>query len=263
MATHYVYVDSRDAMTSTNNTEFLVQLNENLTLGPDTTYRIDDFRMVNSMPNCTLQNQNLYVHVSGSTRYVPLPTGHLTASTLTSLMSTQLSSYAGGGWSVSYDASQNALKVTNPNAFALVTDAELKSGAYAPSSWPSGASKDKPLSFNSMLGNYGGNPARSVTANEYFIKFLDLQIYDYVQLRSKRLASHKVTSVRCEHDILLKASVDVAFGEIIKARTPNFDSIHLGRTPHRALDFQITDRFGQPIQYLYDPRISFTVVFYG
>ena len=82
-------------------------------------------------------------------------------------------------------------------------------------------------------------------------------------MRSKRLASHKVTSVRSEHDIILKASVDVAFGEIIRARTPNFDSIHLGRTPHRALDFQITDRFGKPIPYLYDPRISFTIVFYG
>ena len=265
MTTHYVYVDSRDATFSKNNTEFTIQLNENLTLGPDTTYRIDDFRMVNSMPNSTLENQYLWVRVGGNTKWVPLPTGYITAQSLAGIISSQLSAYAGGGWSVSYDQTQNALRITNSNSFYMVTDAELADGTYVPERgvWPSGASKDKPLSFNALIGNYSGNPARNVTHNEYRIEFLDLQIYDYVFLRSKHLASHKVTSVRSEHDICLKAHVNVAFGEIITASTPGFDSIHLGRTPHRALDFQITDRFGKPIPYLYDPRISFTLVFYG
>ena len=181
-------------------------------------------------------------------------------------MQSQLSAYAGGGWTVTYDQGQNTLRITNSgNAFYLVTDLELKNETYLPEggNWPSGGSKDRPLSLNALLGNYAGNPSRFVTNFEFMQKFLNIQRYDYVCLRSKRLASHKITSVRSEHDIILKATVDVAFGEIIKAKTPNFDSIHLGRTPHRVLDFQITDRFGQPIQYLYDPAISFTLVFYG
>jgi hypothetical protein len=265
MTTHYVYVDSRDAVHSNGNTDFLVQLNENLQLGPDTTYRIDSFRMVNSMPNITTQNQNMYVHINGSVHVVPLPPDNYSAQALTQVMSAQLGSYAGSGWNVSFDSGQNSFKIKNSTAFYLVTDAELAAGTYTPqgNAWPSGASKTKPLSFNSILGNYSGNPARSVTSFEYLNKFLDLQIYDYVQLRSQRLASHKVTSARSEHSILLKADVNVAFGEIIEAKTPNFDSIHLGRTPHKALDFQITDRVGAPIPFLYDPRISFILVLYG
>ena len=265
MTTHYVYVDSRDAVVSTNNTAFTIQLNENLDLGPDTTYRIDNFRMINSMPNITVQNQNMYVHINGSVHVVPLPPGNYSADGLTQIMPAQLDSYAGGGWGVYHDSKQNTFKITNSTAFHLVNDAELANGTYVPQggAWPSGASNIKPLSFNSILGNYANNPATEITSFQFMTKFVDLQIYDYVQLRSKRLASHKVTSVRSEHDILLKAPVDVAFGEIIRAATPNFDSIHLGRTPHKTLDFQITDRFGQPIPYLYDPRISFTVVFYG
>lgn len=256
-------MDSRDAIQKNGNTDFLIQLNENLELGPDTTYRIDSFRMVNSMPNITEKNQNLYVHISGSTHVVPLPPGNYTAAGLTQIMPAQLDSYAGSGWGVTWDSGQNRFKISNSASFHLVNDAELAAGTYTPSSWPSGASRSNPLSFNSILGNYANNPALDITATYWQTKFLDLQIYDYVQLRSQRLASHKVTSSRSEHSILLKADVNVAFGEIIEAQTPNFDSIHLGRTPHKALDFQITDRFGAPVPFMYDPRISFVLVLYG
>ena len=146
-----------------------------------------------------------------------------------------------------------------------MNDAELAAGTYVPQgyAWPAGASASNPLSFNSILGNYANNAALDITSTVWQTKFLDLQIYDYVQLRSQRLASRRVTSTRSEHSIALKIDVNNAFGEIISSSTPNFDSIPIGRTPHKTLDFQITDRFGTPIPFLYDPRISFVLVLYG
>jgi hypothetical protein len=93
--------------------------------------------------------------------------------------------------------------------------------------------------------------------------FADLQPYSYLQLRSKRLASKNVISVRNEHDILLKIPLDVAYGNIIRAETPGFDSIVVGRTLHRNLDFSITDYKGNVVETLYDTRISFILVLYG
>jgi len=265
MTTHQVHIDARSAVLNSKNSSFTVQLNENLQLGPDTTYRIDQFRMVNAMPNITIQNQNMYVHINGSVHVVPLPPGYYSAQGLTQIMPAQLDSYAGNGWGVTWDSTQNFFRITNNTAFHLVNDAELAAGTYVPqgNAWPSGASASNPLSFNAMLGNYANNPALDISSTVYQSRFLDLQIYDYVQLRSTRLASNRVTDVNSSHNICLKVDVNVAYGEVITASSPNFDSIHLGRTPHRVLDFQITDRFGQPIQFLYDPKISFILTLYG
>jgi len=147
MATHQVHIDARSAVLNTNNSSFTVQLNENLHLGPDTTYRIDAFRMVNSMPNITPQNQNMYVFINGATYVVPLPPGYCSANGLTQIMPPQLNTYAAGssGWGVTWDSSSNFFKIMNNSAFHLVNDAELAAGTYAPSSWPSGASATNPL----------------------------------------------------------------------------------------------------------------------
>jgi hypothetical protein len=79
----------------------------------------------------------------------------------------------------------------------------------------------------------------------------------------KRLSSTNAKSARNEHDIILKIPIDVAFGLPVRAETPGFDTLLVGRTLHKTLDFQICDRQGNVIQTLYDPIVSFILVLYG
>ncbi len=116
--------------------------------------------------------------------------------------------------------------------------------------------------MNSLLQNYSGTLA-STTATSFVCPFIDIQSHDYLTLRSKRLASRNVMSVRHESDILLRVPIDVAFGEIINANTSWSESVSIGRTLHKTLDFQVTDRLGNVITTLYDPVISFILVLYG
>ncbi len=76
MATHYLYVDSGD-LTSGNATNFTISLPENLNLGPATTYRIDSFRMIHSIPTVTAANCFMYsLEPNQNVRVIRIPYGY-------------------------------------------------------------------------------------------------------------------------------------------------------------------------------------------
>jgi hypothetical protein len=261
-----VYCDSRDAVTRNGACDFTISLPENLELGPSTTYRIDHFRMIHAMPNIT--NKNCYIYIrtpNGAVMTVSLDQGYYTAQTLATMMRDDLN-FAAAGWSCTWDSTQNTFEIRNNNfAWRFLTDAELATGNYdVQIKW--GVDVDatplQPNSFNSILQNFAGTSS-IITANSFKVRFLNLQAYDYVTLRSKRLSSNHVKSSRNEHDILLKIPINVAYGNVMTASTPNIDSLKVGRTLHKTLDFQICDRMGNVITSLYDPSISFTLVLYG
>ena len=125
------------------------------------------------------------------------------------------------------------------------------------------ASPQQPNSFNAVIQNFA-NATAIIDRFSIKTRFIDLQAYDvYLTLRSKRLSSTNAKSARNEHDIILKIPIDVAYGLPVRASTPGFDTLLVGRTLHKTLDFQITDRLGQVITTLYDPIISFILVLYG
>jgi hypothetical protein len=266
MATHYIYCDSRDAAVANGVCDFTISLPENLELGPSTTYRIDQFRMVNALPNITNTNCYLYIRFpDSSVKVASLDQGYFSAQGLTQMMPKVLDRLV-GGWGVSWDSQQNTLEIRNNSVtFRLLTDSELATGNYnAQINWGTdcNASQLQPNSFNAIIQNYVGSTV--ITDNHsHKVRFIDVQAYDYLTLRSKRLSSNRVTSARNEHDILLKIPIDVAYGNPITASTPNIDSLMIGRTLHKTLDFQLCDRLGNVLTTLFDPAISFTLVLYG
>ncbi len=75
MATHYIYVDNREALVKNGPCDFTIVLPEDLNL-QNASYRIDQFRMVNALPNIDANNCNLYVLRGGSVSVVMLATGY-------------------------------------------------------------------------------------------------------------------------------------------------------------------------------------------
>ena len=218
--------------------------------------------MVHSIPTVTHLNHYIYVLEPGQhVRVVAIPNGYYSADKLTQILPAALD-VVSHDWGCTYDGSTNTFQISNSSfSFRFLTDKELSDLSYSGISYPSDATPDNPKSFNHILQNYAGSSA-STGATSYTF-FADLQPFSYLQLRSKRLSSKNVISARNEHDILLKIPLDVAYGDIIKAETPGFDSITVGRTLHRNLDFSITDYLGNVIETLYDTRISFILVLYG
>ena len=104
MATHHIYIDSADA-SSASSAEFTVTLPENLDLGPNTTYRIDKFRMVHSIPTVTHLNHYIYVLEPGmNVRVVAIPNGYYSANRLTQVLPAALD-VASYGWGCTYNSS--------------------------------------------------------------------------------------------------------------------------------------------------------------
>ena len=194
MATHNIYIDSADAA-STSSAQFTVTLPENLDLGPNTTYRIDDFRMVHSIPTVTHLNHYIYsLEEHMNVRVIAIPNGYFSAQTLTSVLPAALS-VGSHDWGCVYDSGTNTFQVRNSSfSFRFLTDKELSDGTYAPTSWPSDANPQSPKSFNHTLQNYAGSAASTGMMTYTF--FADLQPFSYLQLRSKRLSSKNVIS--CE-----------------------------------------------------------------
>ena len=260
--THYVYVDNRDREPGGTASNFTVSLPSNLELGPTCSYRIDNFRVVNSFETITSANRYIYSLEPGyNLRIVSLALGYYSASELEGVIRNALNSVS-HDWSVQHDSANNSLVIYNPSfQYRFITDAEMAAGTYHPGTWPSGCSASNPCSFNAILQNYAGSQAIT-DSHTFTTPYLNLQRYDYIQLRSKRLSSPNVTSARSDHDVLLKIDLDVPVNSVVNASTPNFDSIQCGRVPHKTLDFTITDRFGTPVD-MQDGTCNFILVLYG
>ena len=260
--THYVYVDNRDRVPGGSASDFTIALPSNLELGDTCTYRIDQFRIVNSFETITSKNRYIYSLEPGmNLRVVSLGLGYYSASELEGVIRNALNA-ASHEWSVNYYSANNSLVIHNPSfQYHFITGAESAAGTYHPGAWPSGCSASNPCSFNAILQNFAGSAAVT-DSHTYTTPYLNIQRYDYVQLRSSHLSSPHVTSARMDHDVLLKIDLDVPVGQVVNVKTPGLDSLQCGRVPHRTLDFQITDRFGAVVS-MQDGTCNFILVLYG
>jgi hypothetical protein len=169
-----------------------------------------------------------------------------------------------GGYLVEYLTSTNSLRISTASAdgsFVLLTDAELLTVPQAltvSTTFPSGASASNPRSLNSVLGNPGGT--RDPNNRFYVCTYLQTQPYDCVYLRSQHLASPDASDPNGSHDVLCKIPVDSAFGGVCTGEMPWGLSLHVGGFAHKTIDFQVTDRFRNPV-LLQDGAVTFVLTF--
>ena len=147
-----------------------------------------------------------------------------------------------------YDATRNTLQLDYwPGGvrtwWTLFTDEEV---AQRPNIWPPGVSASNVRSCNDILKN-DRDPLTSSWLNShksYRINFLAVSPFDYVFLRSRRLASQNAISLRGGHDMLAMIPINAAFGEILTGGTPLNEALDIDATSLNQIDFQVTDRYG-------------------
>ncbi len=253
METVFAYIDSRDAEPGGTASNFSVQLPEPLQFYSDTTrLRVDNVRLVNSFRTVGPTNCYIYVQEGDSVRCCTLDLGWHNALDLGPVIASAL----GGAYNVLYDGRNNSLIISRPTDFSILTDAQCRTVGSWPG--PPGTSQASPRSFNNILQNPGG----IVTSNSYTVPFLSITPYDYVFLRSYRLASSRSISQRGEHDILCRIDVNEAFGNVLTGGTPLQEALVVGSGTYQNLDFFVTDRYGNPVS-LDQGSLTFQLTFFS
>ncbi len=237
--TVFAYIDSRDAEPGGTTGSFTIQLPEPIVFYNDATrLRIDNVRLVNSFRTIGPTNYVIYVLEDDTVRPCILDFGWFSALDV----GPKIASALGGRYHVTYDEDNNSLTISHPDDFTILTDAQL---AVLPGAWPGppGTHRYAPCSFNNILQNPGG----VVTPNSYTIPFLSISPYDYIFLRSYRLASSRSISKRGEHDILCRIDVNQAFANVLTGGTPFQTALVVGSGTYQNIDFFVTDRLGNPV----------------
>ena len=234
MATVFAYIDSSDRVAGSAG-NFTIQLPEPVQLFQESKLRVDQVRLINGFLTVSGANDRFYwLDSTPALRSATLSHGWFSAINLASNFKAALPS----GFSVTYNQALNSLTISNSAGFTVPTDADLATWS-AP--WPfAGTSPRNPCSCNTLLNNPGG----IVTATSYTIPFVTVSPYDYLFLRSKRLASQMCISARGQHDILCRIDVNQPFGGLLTGGTPLQEALILGEGTISAIDFQLTDRLG-------------------
>jgi hypothetical protein len=253
--TTFVYVHSGDRVPGGTPAKFQVTLPQPLVLDSRCKLRVDNVRIPNTY--MTIDERNCFIYWSnsvGADHASQIPVGYYTATQL----GTALTNAMGMGGSI-YDATRNSLQLDFALATTFYTDAQL---ASKPSSlFGLGASAQNPCSCNGILKNDGGNQSTYLNGgSSYRINFLSVSPYDYVFLRSQRLASQNAISVRGEHDVLAMVPINGAFGDILTGGTPLNEALDIDATTINQMDFTVSDRYGIPVNQ--QAEISFQLTFF-
>ena len=254
METVFVYIDSRDGEPGGTASSFNIQLPEPISFYSESTrLRIDNVRLVNSFRTVGPSNYVIYVLEDESVRACVLDLGWFSALDV----GPKIASALGGRYHVVYDEDNNSLTISHPDDFSILTDAQL---AVLGGTWPGppGTGRYTPCSFNNILQNPGG----IVTSNSYTVPFLSISPYDYIFLRSYRLASSRCISKRGEHDVLCRIDVNQAFANVLTGGTPLQEALVIGAGTFVNLDFFVTDRLGNPVA-LDQGSLTFQLTFFS
>ena len=250
MATVFCYIDSNDRVAGTSG-NFTIQLPEPVQLSEESKLRVDQVRLINGFLTVSGANDHFYwIDSSLTLRSTTLSHGWFSAINLASNFKAALPS----GFNVTYNQALNSLTISNSASFVVPTDDDLASWP----AWPfAGTSQGNPRSCNALLNNPGG----TTTNTSYTIPFVTVSPYDFLFLRSQRLASQMSISARGEHDILCRIDVNQPFGGLLTGGTPTLEALILGAGTVHTLDFQLTDRYGNIVDAVHG-SLTFQLTFF-
>jgi hypothetical protein len=138
--------------------------------------------------------------------------------------------------------------VTTTGVWMLLSDANLLSLA---SHYPT-TSVNNPQSFNSVLGY----PSSAITivvsggVNTWTFPFVSVLPYDTLYLSSSKLSGSSSQAPSGSSTAICVAVVDGNFGDVLLAASPLNVWTAVGPLSADSLDFQLTDRFGNPVNIL-------------
>ena len=226
-----IFVDSRDRISGTT-TDFSIQLPQALTIeGGSHRGRIDNLRLPLVIP--TIQsgvNDALQVQIGATTYTVTIPQANYDGPGIAAIMQSLLSSAAPGGWTVVYDTSNIAMKITCTNPFAIV------GGTYS----------------TQLLSH-----PYVQTSNSYACTYVSVQGIDMMYLSSQNFQNLDTFGPNGSHDTLVSAVVTSAFGSVLEVSMPYDVWFDIPAMTTQQLSFQLRNRSYNVLTIV--PNISFVL----
>ena len=225
-----IFVDSRDRI-SGGTTDFTIQLPQTLSLGPGHRGRIDSLRIPVIIP--TIQfgvNDTLQVLI-GATKYtVTLPQANYDGPGIASALQGLLTNSAPGAWTVSYDTSNIAMRISCTNPFTIV------GGTYG---------------AQLMARPY------TQTSNSYSFTYVSVQGIDMMYLSSPQFATLDTVGPQGANDTLMAAVVTSPYGSVLSADMPWDTWFNIPSMTTQQLSFQLRNRSYSVLSMV--PNISFVM----
>ena len=252
--TTFVHCSLADANPGGSRSHFAITFEQSLHCPAGTRVRVNDVRLINSFPTITTDNNFLFVLQGSVLHAIELLTGYFNALDLVKMLGAALNPLA---ISVTYNTNQNNILFSCLKPFTIMTDNQL---AQYPGPWPVATSSPiSPRSVNGLLRN----SVDSLPSTTYLVPYVLVNPYDVLYLRCRHLSSSHIYTANSAHDVLCVINVDMPYGQLLTAQTPNLDSIKMGSAfSHKTIEFYVTDRLGKLVD-LAAGVLTFTLVFYS
>ena len=240
-----LYVDSRSGVGTASN--FTIDLNRTLHIPEGGKFRVDNLRIPLTFNTVNVNNCHLYYVDNGLFYQAVIARGIYASVTLAiAIQAAFAATGAPSHVTVFFDASNGntTFSVNQVGSWVLLSDASV---ADFPTYYP-GVDVKNPQSFNSVLGF----PSSGVThvGSVYTFPCISVLAYDELYLCSSKLSSQTVQSPWGGSSVICVAVVIGVFGDILKTETPLMFWNDIGPISMKQIDFQLTDRFGNPVNVL-------------
>ena len=242
---HVVYVDSAFRKNRTHS-NFEFQLEETLYV-EDARMRIDKLNFVDTFLTVSSSNQYLYLYDSSNQQtWFKMPSQAYTGKQLAAAIQVAT------GITTSYFEPRNEIRMAMGDPLLTVLSEEQLAMQPPTANWPQGASPQRPMSINNILGPY----VRENT--DLVFTFVNMSQHNNVYLRSSRLTCHNTHGPRGESDVICKIPINKGVGSVIEDKTPDSVWMDLGTHSLRTLDFRLTDANGTVVD-LKNQALSFQI----
>jgi hypothetical protein len=236
-----IYVDSKFRVPGGTTTDFKIALRETIHVPDGSLMRVDQIRF--PVVFYTVSADNCYLYLLTGTNVgsrVRLEVGGYDGYTLAAHIRERCALATGGSWQAAYTAATGSITVTSPMPVQFLTDAVVLQAP--PSLWGPTWSAADLKSFNANLGDF---IASGLTTT---FSYVSLRPVDTFYLCSRMLSSPDCYGPRHNHDVLAKIVLgNEVFGETHKSDMPTNLYHTLRERTLRELDFQLTNRQGEPV----------------
>jgi hypothetical protein len=226
-----LFIDSRDRISGTS-TNFSIQLPTTLVLeGGAHKMRIDNFRLPITVPTIQTGVNDTLIVLEGATSYtITIPQANYDGPGLAAELQALLFAATPGSWTVAYDTSNIAMRISCTNNFTFT------GGTY--------------------FAQLASHPYTS-TANSYSFTYVTVLGLDMAYLSSSRFANVDTFGPNGSHDTIMSIPITTPFGGVQDSSMPYDVWIDVPAMTAQQLDFQLRDRSYNVLTII--PNISFTV----
>lgn len=259
LQTNKIFIDSRHkTIDSVSNTNFKIEIKENLLMPSNTVAMITDVIIPNSIQTIETFNENLYVSIAGQDLIIKLSARNYTISTLATEIANKMNQAINRDIFTGLTddrTGQLAISIIGDDLFYIFDDAALKRDNF---NW-NGPYYDKTnlKSCNDIISNVISGPYNK--NNPFVSGFVNCQNVHHVYICSSNLGYNNY-GPRGERNFLKKVSMSAPFGDIVydKELEPD-DWTDVSRQLLHTLQFQICDPYGNIID-LHGQHVSFSII---